>query len=419
MRLTNRLFQPHPIVAHSPGPRGPDWARFENAVLSAPAKKFRCDDLTILTWNHGPRPEKPTGVFERSVARLGMTARVLGAGITPWKNIFKFRLTAAALQDVTTPYVFAADSSDVVICDDPGILVERFRRHFTCDLLFNSTGSFCWPEFPEFVRFESSLPMAGVAQGRHWLNSGVWIGKTDFCREYFARLADETPVKGFEYSDQAVIKRTWPAWYPRVQIDYLSQLFQWYNETQSALVIERPLALRQRQLIDLLSPLGPKLCGAEIGVFDGFTSDALLRHLPGLELWMVDAWTPYGGESRLGVRDAAFFETAKAAARWWTNHAAERRFLLQQSSVPAAGKFASESLDFVFIDANHLYESVRDDIHAWWSKVRPGGLCIGHDYGIDRDTTGQWGVRRAVDEFAGQQHKSVCVGLDGVWWIRR
>jgi predicted O-methyltransferase YrrM len=419
IRLTNRLFGTHPIVAHSPGPRGPDWARFENAVLSAPARKCRCGELTILTWNNGPRPEKPTGVFERSVARLGLKVEALGAGISPWKNIFKLRLTAEALAKIQTPYVMAADSSDAALCDDPAILVERFRQHYTCDLLLNATGSRCWPELPEFVRFESSLPMAAVAQGRHWLNSGVWIGKTEFCREFFARLAAEPPVAGFEHSDQAIFKQAWPRWYPRVQLDYLSHLFQWYNEPQSVLLIERPLALRQRQLIDLLLPLGPKLRGAEIGVFDGYTSDALLRGLPGLELWLVDAWKPYEGESQLGSQDAAYFERAKSAALWWTNHAAERRYVLQQESSRAAPRFGDASLDFVFIDANHLYENVRSDIRAWWPKVRPGGLVIGHDYGVDRDADGRWGVRRAVDEFAAMQCREVRVEDDGVWWLRR
>lgn len=419
IRLTNRLFGTHPIVAHSPGPRGPDWARLENAVLSAPARKCRCDDLSILTWNNGSRPDKPNGVFERSVARLGLTAQVLGEGVSPWRNIFKLRLTAEALQKIDTPYVLGADSGDVVLCDDPALLVERFRQHYTCDLLLNATGSRCWPELPDFVRFEKSLPRAKVAQGRHWLNSGVWIGKTEFCREFFARLADEPPIAGYEYSDQAIFKQTWPAWYPRVQLDYLSHLFQWYNEPQAVLLIERPLALRQRQLFDLLLPLGPELRGAEIGVFDGYTSDALLRQLPGLELWMVDAWKPYDGESRLGEQHAAFFEQAKSAALWWTNHAAERRFVLQQDSLRAATRFSAGSLDFVFIDANHLYESVRADVRAWWPKVRTGGLVIGHDYGIDRDADGRWGVRRAVDEFAAEQRREVRVGNDGVWWMRR
>ncbi len=63
-------------------------------------------------------------------------------------------------------------------------------------------------------------------------------------------------------------------------------------------------------------------------------------------------------------------------------------------SVGAAAIFADASVDFVFLDANHSYESVVNDLRAWWPKIRPGGMLAGHDY--------TWtGVRRAVHEFFG------------------
>jgi predicted O-methyltransferase YrrM len=419
LRLTNRLFGTHPLVAHCPGPLHDNWRRFADTVLSQPAQACRCPDLTIITWHSGARPAKPCGVLEKSLQRLGVEPLVLGRGLTPWQNIAKFRLTAEALERVTTPFVMGVDSCDAVVVGDPAVLTQGFRQHFACDLLFNATGSRCWPELPEFVAFESSLPLAGIARGRHWLNSGVFIGRTDFCRDFFRQMAAETPVARYEYSDQAVIKQAWPRWYPRVQIDYQCLLFQWFNEERPQLVVERPLAARQRQLIELLRPLGPKLHGAEIGVFDGYTSDALLRELPELDLWMVDHWQPYPGNSRLGDLNEAALRRARANALWWTEHAAQRRFILAEPSPAAAARFADDSLDFVFIDGNHLYEHVRNDLYAWWPKVRPGGLLTGHDYGVYGDAEGLWGVRRAVDEFAAELRLRPSVGLDGVWWLPR
>lgn len=55
---------------------------------------------------------------------------------------------------------------------------------------------------------------------------------------------------------------------------------------------------------------------------------------------------------------------------------------IQSPSVQAAQRFADESLDFVFIDGEHLFESVVQDIRAWLPKVRPGGVLAGHD--VDR-----------------------------------
>lgn len=65
-----------------------------------------------------------------------------------------------------------------------------------------------------------------------------------------------------------------------------------------------------------------------------------------------------------------------------------------------AEKFDDASIDFVFIDADHAYESVKKDILAWFPKVRRGGILAGHDY-----VPSQPGVRRAVDELFGAERK--------------
>jgi hypothetical protein len=65
--------------------------------------------------------------------------------------------------------------------------------------------------------------------------------------------------------------------------------------------------------------------------------------------------------------------------------------LLAEPSVTAAARFADASLDFVFLDASHDYESVRDDLAAWLRKVKPTGVVAGHDFDLP-------GVRRAVLE---------------------
>jgi beta-1,4-mannosyl-glycoprotein beta-1,4-N-acetylglucosaminyltransferase len=52
----------------------------------------------------------------------------------------------------------------------------------------------------------------------------------------------------------------------------------------------------------------------------------------------------------------------------------------RMTSVEAAKTYDDNSLDFVFIDADHSYESVKEDIIAWYPKIKPGGIISGHDY---------------------------------------
>jgi predicted O-methyltransferase YrrM len=68
----------------------------------------------------------------------------------------------------------------------------------------------------------------------------------------------------------------------------------------------------------------------------------------------------------------------------------------------AANLFRDKSLDFVFIDASHEYEDVRDDILSWLPKVKEGGVIAGHDY-YPYDYNYFQGVKKAVNEILGGQ----------------
>ena len=84
-------------------------------------------------------------------------------------------------------------------------------------------------------------------------------------------------------------------------------------------------------------------------------------------------------------------------------------------SVKASRCFEDGELDFVFIDGEHSYEAAKEDIQAWWPKIRLRGLLMGHDYDPQRFP----GVCRAVDELGGEHAVEVerC-GLS-VWKLRK
>jgi len=81
---------------------------------------------------------------------------------------------------------------------------------------------------------------------------------------------------------------------------------------------------------------------------------------------------------------------------------------MRMPSVTAARLFADESVDFVFIDADHSSEAVRADITAWWPKIKAGGTLAGHDW----CTYGS--VQAAVVSACGRDFT-----VEGNCWIRR
>jgi len=66
-----------------------------------------------------------------------------------------------------------------------------------------------------------------------------------------------------------------------------------------------------------------------------------------------------------------------------TNSLAEFNFVkvIQSNTSEAAKFYNNESLDFVFVDADHSAKGVSRDIQAWLPKVKNGGVIAGHDYG--------------------------------------
>lgn len=70
--------------------------------------------------------------------------------------------------------------------------------------------------------------------------------------------------------------------------------------------------------------------------------------------------------------------------------------LLKLSSKQAADlfhRYRKPYFDMVFIDAEHTYEAVKEDIFLWRPLVRKGGILSGHDYGSYPEVT------KAVDKY--------------------
>jgi predicted O-methyltransferase YrrM len=53
----------------------------------------------------------------------------------------------------------------------------------------------------------------------------------------------------------------------------------------------------------------------------------------------------------------------------------------RMTSIDAARLYQDQSLDLVFIDADHSFDAVCKDIEIWLPKVKPGGILAGDDFG--------------------------------------
>lgn len=136
--------------------------------------------------------------------------------------------------------------------------------------------------------------------------------------------------------------------------------------------------------------------GAELGVHRGTTFMYLLEMFPDLKMIGVDQWKEIkegtGGKFKGGYRDYIGQEIEKWGAKVRAD--AEEKYpeqasFLHMDTLSAAELVVDESLDFIFIDADHRESFVRADIAAWVPKVRKEGMIFGHD-------CNEMGVQRAI-----------------------
>ena len=223
--IRNTLFDTTPLVVHAHGYHTfkPYWEPIKTAFFATPPRRIGpTPDLTVITWNNGAAG---MGILERSLAHLGVPVTVLGQDIPVWNNaVHKPQLTAAALPQIATEFVLGIDSRDALLLGDPGELVARFVDEYDCQLLF-AADLVNWPTLARFDAFESSLPPAQGNRFRY-VNGGMWIGRTDYCRRFFAQATRVPPCPEQLDSEQGILKQMYPDHFPDVYLDYRCSLFQ-------------------------------------------------------------------------------------------------------------------------------------------------------------------------------------------------
>jgi len=165
-------------------------------------------------------------------------------------------------------------------------------------------------------------------------------------------------------------------------------------------------------------------CGVEVGTYNGWYAADLLHQWRGEKLYMIDAWRyleywddPMNAQKEeQGRRLLNTFESVYKFGR--------RAVMIREMSEDAVRLFADGSLDFVYIDADHSYAGVLQDILRWAPKVKKGGTLAGHDY-LDGPTSNGAvnSVKLTVDEWARRVGLTVSVieersGHEPSWLVR-
>jgi predicted O-methyltransferase YrrM len=200
----------------------------------------------------------------------------------------------------------------------------------------------------------------------------------------------------------------------------------------------------RNEFADFLTENNYKM-GIEIGSYKGVYSKYLLDNWKGY-LYMVDVWMKLPESEYVDISNQE--NPKEIIGEVFDNLIGyeDRTTLIRGSSRSTSHLFPDEFFDFIYIDANHKYQYVINDLQNWYTKLKSGGVLAGHDWIADYDEeqadkngdvhvwtynaedppikqyTGLFGVNAAVKEFCEAIDKEYKITTDeyfGTWYFKK
>jgi hypothetical protein len=141
--------------------------------------------------------------------------------------------------------------------------------------------------------------------------------------------------------------------------------------------------------------------GIEIGVATGKYSKILLDNTDLEKIYFIDPWKHYPDEEytdssnvQQSIQDDLYKQVCNLLEPY-----EDRAEVIREDCAISVNDFEDEFFDFIYIDANHMYEAIYRDLRDWYPKAKNGSVFAGHDYMNRNNRLGVCGVKRAVDEF--------------------
>lgn len=154
---------------------------------------------------------------------------------------------------------------------------------------------------------------------------------------------------------------------------------------------------------------------AEIGVWKGDFSSEILKNAKPKKLILVDPWQydqsirgcapQVEGKEPLSQK---FFDVAKEDTyKKFTG--IDEVTILETNSENASNKFQDNYFDYIYIDGEHSYNAVCQDLAYWYPKLKSNGTIFGDDF-YWREKDNSFSVKKAYEEFiAKHKIKKWCV----------
>jgi len=167
-------------------------------------------------------------------------------------------------------------------------------------------------------------------------------------------------------------------------------------------------------ILELASQAAPRGVVVEVGVAGAHFTKQILATWPTCSrLYAVDCWGPFDGNHITDDdQEQRFQQVTKDLAGF------ENVTIVRKYSHIAAADVADESIDFIYIDADHSYAAVLLDLQSWFPKLKQRGIMAGHDYGTEsvKSAVDDFGVKNKLDVRATTAENSRASAIYGPGW---
>lgn len=158
----------------------------------------------------------------------------------------------------------------------------------------------------------------------------------------------------------------------------------------------------------------------EIGVARGAFSQALLRRLSPRKLHLIDPWEYNAKGYRLDSNNVAQREMENrylSVRSKYENKIKSNIVTIHRGySEEIMPSFPDEFFDVIYVDGNHTYDYVMNDLELSLKKLRSGGFLCGHDYSENKNALrNEFGVVKAVNEFC-RTHGLPLLAITKEYW---
>lgn len=192
-------------------------------------------------------------------------------------------------------------------------------------------------------------------------------------------------------------------------------MFQFDGNDQKAL----------RELLCKIDPIENPIIG-ELGVWTGRTTSILAGYCKNRGCGKVNSIDHFSGSPGTHLENLASGNDIKSIFLENIKKIDCEKYVdvCDKNSLMASKCFPDNYFDFFFIDADHTYNFIKQDIDLWWPKLSPGGIMCGHDFEdfkydekyIHQDYVEgrHHGVIKAVTESFDVVNK-----ISTLWWVKK